>query len=310
MADDEALFAVAQVAADDDDLVLIDSDKPGFHKWADALTSREIHKVPESCIGKWLSAERLVELTQQRGKKHSTIGFVRGGVKLLHPEEALYLLDEGTLFLTPLMSRKAAPAQPPAAAAPPPPEVPPADGVDAPGFDAAGSGAAGAPPVDAPASAAAAAPSSDAAAPAAATSSAAAADATAAASADAAALGKRRRPVTSPDAEAYMPFQQAYELLMRNSDPRVSLTYSLLRSQGLVPLRHRKYATAADDVDPGPQPPRRRLLLPTPHDEPLLEPVFDVYARDGISSFKPSAPGAPDFYVCIARCVRRRGALL
>ncbi len=30
-----------------------------------------------------------------------------------------------------------------------------------------------------------------------------------------------------------------------------------------------------------------------------IAPDFDVYARDGISSFKVSAPGPPDFYVCV-----------
>jgi hypothetical protein len=43
------------------------------------------------------------------------------------------------------------------------------------------------------------------------------------------------------------------------------------------------------------------LALPEPGVEPALAPLFDVYARDGITSFKPSAPGAPDFYVLIAR---------
>ena len=112
-----------------------------------------------------------------------------------------------------------------------------------------------------------------------------------------------------PDYTAYMPLQASYELLVRNCDARCMLTYSLLRSQGLVPLRHRKYATPADGAGLGPQPPRRRILFPVPHDEPLLEPVYDVYARDGITSFKPSAPGAPDFYVCVARRGGGGGAL-
>jgi len=33
--------------------------------------------------------------------------------------------------------------------------------------------------------------------------------------------------------------------------------------------------------------------------EPDVQPVYDAYARDGITSFKPSAPGPPDFYVCV-----------
>jgi hypothetical protein len=32
-----------------------------------------------------------------------------------------------------------------------------------------------------------------------------------------------------------------------------------------------------------------------------LVPIFDVYARDGITSFRPSAPGPPDFFVTVAK---------
>jgi hypothetical protein len=43
-----------------------------------------------------------------------------------------------------------------------------------------------------------------------------------------------------------------------------------------------------------------RSLLPMATETPLV-PVFDVFARDEITSFKPSAPGPPDAYVVVVK---------
>lgn len=360
MADEGSRYADP---ADDDDCVLTEKDKPGFSRWTETLSSREKHKPADSCIGKWLPAERLVELVQQRGKKHATTGFVRGGAKLLHPEEALYLLDEGVLFLLPFKTRvparsceaTTASGGPPSCSAPTAPEVSNVTQVDAacaraestmtndsglvemmrtsssrpleplggaslpltvttaepladPNSKPVGTGQ---PEIVGPDTGSsgsrvcesATAPSSNVSVDAARSESSrlltSASSVLDAAAPQAPTSAKRKR--NSDAVVDFLSFQQAYELLLRYTDPRCMLVYSLLRSQGLLPLRHRTFpglgsSEGSDVATPSP----RRLIFPVPHEEPALEPVYDVYARDGITSFKPSAPGAADFYVCIS----------
>jgi hypothetical protein len=259
-------------------------------RWSDTLISREKHKVSESCIGRWLPAERLVELTQQRGKKHAMTGFIRGGLKLLHPEEAMYLLDEGSLYLLPFKTctSSVCPAAVASCSFNAVVECAVVDNIHVEHVvscsEEAATHASGIDEFTSPVCLA----------------SAEANPATVALFAVSGSLGSKRKREDSIKAQnsEYIPFKEAYELLLRHCNFHHSQVYSLLRSQGLLPIRHRKFT-----VEPGPgAPPVRLLLLPQPHEEALLEPVYDVYARDGITSFKPSAPGAPDFYVCIARC--------
>ena len=94
-----------------------------------------------------------------------------------------------------------------------------------------------------------------------------------------------------------MPFQDAYGLLVSNTNWAHFLVYSQLRSAGLVVFRHREMGVNPADIVPRTQ----TLLYPGPlREEPPLQPHFDVYARDGITAFKPTAPGVPDFYVIVA----------
>lgn len=88
-----------EIADDDDELSLQSADKPGFIAWAEALETRISSDVRHSCVGRWLPSDHAVELLQTRGKMHSSMGFARGSARLLHPEEALYLIDEGGLVI-------------------------------------------------------------------------------------------------------------------------------------------------------------------------------------------------------------------
>ena len=100
-----------------------------------------------------------------------------------------------------------------------------------------------------------------------------------------------------------MPLPAAYELLVRHCNMAHFMVYSQLRSAGLVVYRHRAYAHVTSGDAAPPQPEIVDLALPMAGREAVLVPLFDVYARDGITTFKPSAPGAPDFYVIVAECV-------
>ena len=74
-----------------------------------------------------------------------------------------------------------------------------------------------------------------------------------------------------------------------------------LRSIGLIALRHCAVPASAAAAAPPPA-----LLVRADAGaaeavpEPDLQPTYDVYARDGISTFKLATPGPPDFYVCVA----------
>ena len=84
---------------EEEDLLLGTGDKPGMARWVEALSSRKFSSLGNACIGQWLPDERLVVLVQRRGKRFATMGFSRDGSAFLHPEEALWLLDQGHLYL-------------------------------------------------------------------------------------------------------------------------------------------------------------------------------------------------------------------
>lgn len=84
---------------DNDFTLQQDPDKPGFVRWAEALSTRHTTHAYKSSIGYWDNSKQAVALTITKGKKHSVMGFSDGGQKFLWPEEALYLLDDGQLLL-------------------------------------------------------------------------------------------------------------------------------------------------------------------------------------------------------------------
>jgi hypothetical protein len=187
-------------------------------------------------LGRWDAEERAVELVQARGKKIGVMGRSIFGVRYLWPEEALFLLDEGSLLLIHEDE-----------------QVGTDDAADASGSEA-----------EAPSMPAAA----------------------------------RSNLPAAPPSFRFRPFETAYMFLLRQC---VSLghylVYSNLRNAGLVVFRHTPPHATASAAAPaavyaigsdGCLEPSRSFL-----------PAFDVYARDGLSAFKPSAPGSPDFYVVV-----------
>lgn len=335
----------------DDELALAqDADKPGFIAWAEALETREATSLSNACLGKWLPAENVVELITLRGKMHTNMGFARGSTRYLHPEEALFLVDEGSLYLMkpPGWKDPAALAAAAGGGEQPEPKRQKADD-DAPAVQAA----APAEEEAAAAAPAAAAADDDATASAASSSSAAAAPAPAPAPAPAAEpvnplvaalapLGYRPPAgipayMTKPHPEV-LPLRYAYELLLRYTSLPHYLVYSSLLSSGLIVVRHRKaWAHQANEAAKAAQADAAKALaaesslslggvddasgaapflsaaaaataaqsgstplIPPAGSEARLEAAYDVFARDGITTFKPSAPGPPDFFVVVA----------
>lgn len=238
---------------DDDWVIKQDADKTGFAKWIETLTSRVFTDPKNCCVGRWCSELNAIEILQQKGKKHFSMGFFKNGVRYFHPVEALWLLDEGSLLVFTLESTicDTKLVQ----------EVPTApekvfvnltqDNVIVTGT-------------------------------------------------------KRERDeesvyIGSEDlsvyrAEMFMPFSETYMFLVSKLNWDEYVVYSHLRSSGFVVLPHLQ----ADVSKLGsPQPveePLRNTLLP--YELPLV-PIFDVYVRDGITSFRPSAPGPPDFFLIL-----------
>jgi len=238
---------------DDGVLAAAGSDKPGFEQWVDALSSRPDTSVGGASVGMWNAGVGAVQLLVVRGKKAAVMGHVRGGVKFLAPEEALYLLDDAHLALVPV------PSHPPLATTPAGTLIIPPDAVADP-----------------------------------------------------------------------LPFHIAYATLLAATSLPTYLVYSHLRSAGFVVLRHVPAALppssaavlalvpvdasllVGDDDGDSPRLPQHEIRREAP-----ISPAFDVYARDGFSSFRISAPGPPDFYVAVAeyahlflRCAVVRAQLL
>ena len=430
--DEDAI--VPEPTPEDDEYVVRANDKAGFHAWMDALLSRPAPSaLDNSCVGRWLPSDRLVELTQMKGKRFSSSGFTRGGSRMLFPEEALYLLDDGCLALlqppkkrswltataesssraasaagAPLPSETASPAlvssglgisssgvyavcdaspvsadtssmeaatslshssSSVAAAGENPADISSsstreeaetrsssstteagnssnssgesgatttavsttaADTAVVPtgDFDMATDATAAAAPVlpiattTASESSTTAATTADAAADSSSSSAAGSAGSAPAVQPSTAEDSAGGAPVAQPSTAAerrkatraaikqpqqkqqqvaapflpnILPFQEAYELLLRHSDFAKFIAYGYLRNAGLVVLMHKPdpsgaigNSTAAGS-GAGDQPRRR------------LNPDFDVYARDGVTTFKLSSPGPPDFYVVLSK---------
>jgi hypothetical protein len=94
-----------------------------------------------------------------------------------------------------------------------------------------------------------------------------------------------------------LPFQEAYMLLGSAVDWDAFTTYSALRAQAFVVIPH---AAALEVPPPGAGHAEEAVGTGLVHGECPLVVAFDVYARDGVSAFRMSAPGAPDAYVMIA----------
>jgi len=379
---DEGDFDGTCVDEDEDFLLDSTSDKPGMAKWVETLNSRRFSTLANACVGQWLPDERLVVLVQRRGKRFATMGFTRDGCAFLHPEEALWLLDQGHLYMlkedaywenefeggeedvevcngdapvgvlggeepvaeggvcgtssesptkrrkteegrfvvAELDSRSTAESAPlvaetmgneevacgdmtvscdDAARSPTPPHTINEDGEkekvgtkpDTQGSTTI-SGIVPIAPPPLPAWLAASLTTS-------------AADTTAKA-------GASHLP---PSSSLLMPFEAAYMFLASYCAMDHVLVYSALRDAGFVVQRHRPVRLSAASAPTNPSkslaPVAASLseyscalqkavgqLGPT---EPFLIPVYDVFARDGVTAFRPSAPGPPDFYVLAVR---------
>jgi hypothetical protein len=102
-----------------------------------------------------------------------------------------------------------------------------------------------------------------------------------------------------------MQLEDAFHLLLRHVDMRAYIVYSALRAAGLVVVRHRQQwarhyrdggsaeATALTAKRP------RVVYPPAAAAERPLEVVYDVYVRDGFTSYKPSSPGPPDCFLLV-----------
>ena len=104
MQPDDDFDAVAARCADSDEGEgdagqVGDVDKPGFVRWAAALSTRPAASARRCCVGHWEAAERAVCLTTPRGKKQLVMGHSAHGARWLRAEEALFLLDDGALRL-------------------------------------------------------------------------------------------------------------------------------------------------------------------------------------------------------------------
>ena len=86
---------------DDDEFILpvTDPDKPGIHFWQESLTSRKLSSLKSACIGKWNNKKKQVEIVIKRGKLFMTMGYYENSRFYLSPEEALWLLDNGHLYI-------------------------------------------------------------------------------------------------------------------------------------------------------------------------------------------------------------------
>jgi len=315
-------------AEEDDELVLTDPadpGKPGFQRWVDALSSRDATMPSNQCLGRWSRYEALVEVLVARGKKIQNLGFSRGSERLLRPEEALLLVDEGAMVLVDVAANAAAASS--AAVAASATEGAPASGPDA----ASGVGSSANPALgdslpfdDGSGKVWRVMPFHKAYAlllgqldlptytvysqlvnigfmayrhkPLSAT-----VDATAISAAGGVAAvsrplitGDDQPPPAPPGTPIYTP-------------PAVAGAHALWTGTRAVSV------TELDDVAPPASASTTAAggsggvasLVWTPEGllapEAELVPVFDVYTRDGLTSFKPSAPGAPDFYCLVAK---------
>lgn len=251
---DGTLESHLTVNEDDDWVIKQDADKTGFAKWTETLTSRVFTDIRNCCVGNWCSTTNAIEILQQKGKKHFSMGFHKNGVRYFSPVEALWLLDEGGLYIftsaSPKFDLQMVHDIPTA------PEKPFVHLVDS----------------------------------------------------ECASVGvKRERSEKEPDAseshdakesvDQLMTFPQAYMFLVSKLNWNEFVVYSHLRSNGFVVLPHAQMeSNAARKHSANTKKPMKTHLLPF---EQSLNPVFDVYVRDGITSFRPSAPGPPDFYVIL-----------
>ena len=88
------------------------------------------------------------------------------------------------------------------------------------------------------------------------------------------------------DLSLYYSFEDAYMFLASNVPSFDEfLVYSHLRASSFAVVIHKGSSYLDNDS----------------MDKDELVPSFDVYARDGITSFRPSAPGPPDFFVIVAK---------
>ena len=283
--DDFGAAAVCAALSDDDgpgDAVAV-ADKPGFGAWASALTSRNVAEPSRACIGYWDADLLSVVLVQARGKKQLVMGRSERSRRLLRPEEALYLLDDGHLLLLAAHPETGADLRPGITTSASRARM----------AHASAAAAVGAPEPTLPASAATA-PSRA---------------ATSWRNPDDEFMGEAAAPAPSllPQAPMatpmYLSLPASYEFLLRFVPLGEYLVYLHLRSMGLIALRHcAAPAPAAGAAAPPAAPPATLLYTPGAGVAPERDfvPVYDVYARDGISTFKLATPGPPDFYVCVA----------
>jgi tRNA-splicing endonuclease subunit sen54 N-term len=233
---------VGQVNVHDDDEQVLehDPDKPGFLKWVDTLTTRKVAPHKSACIGVILQDTNQIEVIQSKGKKIAVMGYNSKSKKFLHPEEALFLLDEGTFYLLDpsKQSRSAESVET---------SVSPMEDSD----------------------------------------------------------------MKEPALNSFLPFDEAYETLLALTDLPSYLVYSHLRSNGMAVVRH-DVSLVSQTAGPADE---YQVVLPSLElakfagvyteslkqvcTEPPIYPTYDVYVRDGITSFRPSAPGPPDFYVVV-----------
>ena len=90
---------------------------------------------------------------------------------------------------------------------------------------------------------------------------------------------------TEMDLSLYYTFEDAY-MFLASRVPLFDefLVYSQLRAASFAVVLHKGTNNHAALIE-----------------KDGLVPSFDVYARDGITSFRPSAPGPPDFFVVVAK---------